>query len=48
MLEHIFPNFLHNMVGYNTKNSIAKKFFFNLYCEVSKYIYDKKMYITMY
>jgi hypothetical protein len=34
---------LHNMLNYNTKNSIAKNFFFsNLYCEVLKYIYGKK------
>jgi hypothetical protein len=25
ILEHIYPNFLHNMVDYNTKNSITKK-----------------------
>jgi hypothetical protein len=43
ILEHIFPNFLHNMVDYNTKNSIAKKIIFsNLYCEVPKYICGKK------
>jgi len=28
MLEHIFPNFLHNMVDYNTNNLIAKILFF--------------------
>ncbi len=28
ILEHIFPNFLHNMVDYNTKISIAKNVFF--------------------
>ncbi len=43
ILEHIFPNFLHNMVDYNTKNSIAKKIpFSNLHCEVPKYICGKK------
>jgi hypothetical protein len=49
ILEHIFSNFLHNMVDYNTKNSITKKILFsNLYCEVPKYICGKTMYITMY
>jgi hypothetical protein len=49
ILEHIFSNFLHNMVDFNTKNSITKKIHFsNLYCEVPKYICGKKMYITMY
>jgi hypothetical protein len=37
ILEDIFPIFLRNMVHYDTKNSIAKKFSFsNLYCEVPK------------
>jgi hypothetical protein len=27
ILEHIFPNFFHNMVDYNTKNQL-KRFFF--------------------
>jgi hypothetical protein len=31
ILEHIFPNFLHNMVDYNTKNSIARKIHFPTY-----------------
>ncbi len=31
ILEHIFPNFLHNMVGHNTKNSIIKKIIFPTY-----------------
>jgi len=49
ILEHIFLNFLHNMVGYNTKNSIAKKIpFSNLYCAIPKCICGKKMYVTMY
>jgi hypothetical protein len=44
-----FSNFLHNMVDYNTNNSIAKKIpFSNLCCEASKYICGKKMYITLY
>jgi len=43
ILEHIFPTVLHNMVDYNTKNSIAKKFSFsNLYCAILKYICGKK------
>ncbi len=29
ILEHIFPNFLHNMVDYDTKNSITKKIHFS-------------------
>jgi hypothetical protein len=42
-LEHIFPNFLHNMVDHNTKNSIKKKIHFsNLYYVIPKYICDKK------
>jgi hypothetical protein len=46
ILEHIFPNFLHNMIDYNIKNSITKKIHFsNLYCEVPKYICGKKKYI---
>jgi hypothetical protein len=49
ILEHIFPNFLHNMVGHNTKNLIKKKIiFFNLYCVIPKYICGKRMYVTMY
>jgi hypothetical protein len=44
-----FPNFLHNMLDYNTNNSIAKFYFFsNLNCEVPKYICGKKIYVTMY
>ncbi len=31
ILEHIFPKFLHNMVDYNTKNSITKKIIFPTY-----------------
>jgi hypothetical protein len=31
ILKHIFPKILHNMVDCNTKNSIAKKFFFKTY-----------------
>jgi len=31
ILEHIFPIFLHNMVDYNTNNSIAKKIIFSTY-----------------
>ncbi len=43
ILEHIFPNFLHNMVCHNTKKSIKKKIhFFNLHCAIPKYICDKK------
>jgi hypothetical protein len=43
ILEHYFPIFLHNMVDYNTKNSIAKIFFFsNLYRAIPKYICGKK------
>jgi hypothetical protein len=43
ILEHIFSNVLHNMVDYNTKNSITKKIHFsNLYCEVPTYICGKK------
>jgi hypothetical protein len=42
ILEDISPNDLHNMVDYNTKNSIAKEFFFsNLYCTIPKYICGK-------
>ncbi len=42
-LEHIFPNFLHNMVDHNTKNSIENKIHFpNLYCVIPKYICGKK------
>jgi hypothetical protein len=48
-LEHIFSKYLHNMVDYNTKNSIVNKIIFpTLYCANSKYICDKKMYVTMY
>jgi hypothetical protein len=37
------------MVDYNTKNEIEKKIHFsNLYCVVSQYICDKKMYVIMY
>jgi hypothetical protein len=44
-----FPKILHNMVDYNTKNSIAKKIpFSNLYCAIPKYFCGKKMYVTMY
>jgi hypothetical protein len=44
-----FLIFLHNMVDYNTKNSITKKIpFSNLYCEVPKYICGKKMYVIVY
>jgi hypothetical protein len=46
IFEFIFPNFLHNIVDYNTKNSIAKIFFSNLYCAIPKYICGNKMYIT--
>jgi hypothetical protein len=31
IFEHVFPEFLHNMVNYNTKNSIAKNFIFQTY-----------------
>ncbi len=49
ILEHIFLKFLHNMVDYNIKNSIAKKIpFFNLYCAIFKYTCGKNTYITMY
>jgi hypothetical protein len=49
ILKHIFPNFLHNMVEHNTKNSITKIFpFSNLYCAIPKYICGKKMYFIMY
>jgi hypothetical protein len=49
ILQDIFPNFLHNMVDYNTKNSIAKKIpFSNLYCVIPKYICGEKMYVIMY
>jgi hypothetical protein len=49
ILEHFFPNFLHNMVDHNTKNSIKKKIpFSNLYYVIPKYICDKKMYATIY
>jgi hypothetical protein len=49
ILEHIFPNFLHNMIDYNTKNSIAILFnFSNLYCMIPNYIHGKTMYIIMY
>jgi hypothetical protein len=49
ILEHIFPKNLHNMVDYNTKNSIEfLKNFSNLYCVIPKYICGKKMYVTMY
>jgi hypothetical protein len=49
ILEHIFPNFLHNMVCHNTKDSIKKKFnFSNLYCVIPKYICDKKNVIMYY
>jgi hypothetical protein len=49
IFKHVFSIFLHNMVDYNTKNSIAKEISFsNLYCEVPKYICRKKMYVTVY
>jgi hypothetical protein len=31
ILQHIFPIFLHNMVDYNTKSLITKKYFFPTY-----------------
>jgi hypothetical protein len=49
ILKHIFPNFLHNMVGNNTKDSIGKEMLFpNLYCVIPKYICGKKMYVITY
>jgi len=49
ILEHIFPNVLHNMVDYNIKILTTKKIpFSKLYCEIPKYIFGKKMYITIY
>jgi hypothetical protein len=42
-MEHIFRKFLHNMVDYNTKNSITKKIHVsNLHCAILKYICGKK------
>jgi len=44
-----FSKILHNMVDYNTKNSIAKKFVFPTYIVRFQNIFvAKKMYITMY
>jgi len=41
---YFFPNFLHNMVDYNTKNSITKKIpFFNLYCAIPNIFMAKKV-----
>jgi hypothetical protein len=49
ILEHIFPNLLHNLVDHNIKNLIKKKIHFsNLYCVIPKYICAKKMYAIMY
>jgi hypothetical protein len=31
IFEHIFPKVLHNMVDYNKKKSIVKKFLFLVY-----------------
>jgi hypothetical protein len=43
IVEHIFPNFLHNMVDHNTKNLIKRKIHFsNLYRVIPKYICCKK------
>jgi hypothetical protein len=42
IFEDIFPNFLHNMVDYNTRIQSQWKFFFNLYFFILKYIYGKK------
>jgi hypothetical protein len=43
ILEHIFSKCLHNMVDYNTKNSITNKIpFSNLYCAIPKHIFGKK------
>jgi hypothetical protein len=47
ILEHIFLNFLHNMVDHNINNSI-EKIKSNLYCVIAKYICGKRMYIIMY
>jgi hypothetical protein len=44
ILEHIFPNLLHNMVDYNTKNSITIYSFFQLILWGSKiYLWQKNV-----
>jgi len=44
ILEHIFPIFLHNMVNYNTNNSITKKSFFQLIvCDFKVYLWQKNV-----
>jgi hypothetical protein len=48
-IKAYFSKPFHNMVDYNTKSLITKIFFFpNLYCEVPKYISNKKMYVITY
>ncbi len=42
ILEHIFLNFLHNMVYHNKKNSIKRFFFFQLIlCDSKIYLWQK-------
>jgi hypothetical protein len=48
ILKHIFPNILHNMVSYNTKNSITNKIPFPTYIVWFQNIFMAKKCTSLY